>query len=120
MDNNANSFGTCVSSTHSLISFMEHSQHHWFMKDKESRYIYMNDSALSYMHCPKGYDVAGKLEEEVLLPSSQEFWSDFVELDKRTIEENKTITNIEVHYYGDGNIDTPVPHICNRTPLYDA
>lgn len=99
---------------------MKTSRDHWFIKDLDSRYVFMNEPSLKFMRCPKGYDVRGKLESEVKLPSSMEYWPEFVALDRKTIESRKIVTNIDMHYYGENNIDTPVAHLCQRTPLYDG
>lgn len=118
---NTNEINTKIyaSSPESLISFMEHSNDHWFIKDKCSRYIYMNDSSLNYFNYPKGFDVEGREDKDIPLESSQELWPELVAHDQKTMEQNKTITSLEVHYYGPGNIDTPIPHLCDKTPLYD-
>ena len=79
----------------------------------------MNDSALNYFNYPKGFDVEGREDKDIPLESSQELWPELVAHDQKTMEQNKTITSLEVHYYGPGNIDTPIPHLCDKTPLYD-
>ncbi|WP_345997652.1 helix-turn-helix transcriptional regulator [Sodalis praecaptivus] len=98
---------------------MENSNDHWFIKDKESRYVYMNNSSVNYFNAPKNFDIEGKLDKEIPIKSSQELWQEFVEHDQKVIEENKQITSIEIHYYGKGNIDTPKPQLCDKSPLYD-
>lgn len=112
-----NSIKRYSSSPQSLISFMEHSEEHWFIKDTESRYIYMNNAALSYFNVPSGFSMEGRLDKEVPLQSSQDLWPELVEHDKNVIEKNKMLSAIEIHYYGKSN--NQVPHLCNKSPLYD-
>jgi DNA-binding CsgD family transcriptional regulator len=119
MNINVDNLKNQMKSPRSLISYMEHSQDHWFIKDSESRYVYMNDSALKYFNVPKNFDIEGKLDSEIPLKSSQELWPDLVKHDQKVMEKNKKISAIEIHYYGKGNTDTPVPHFCDKTPLYD-
>lgn len=84
-----NSIKRYSSSPQSLISFMEHSEEHWFIKDTESRYIYMNNTALSYFNVPSGFSMEGRLDKEVPLQSSQDLWPELVEHDKNVIEKTK-------------------------------
>lgn len=107
------------SSCNSLISFMEHCHDHWFIKNDESKYIYMNNSALNYFNYPEKFNVEGRLDKEMPLESSQELWPELVTHDQKVIENDKCISAIEIHYYGPGNIDTPVPHLCSKSPLHD-
>jgi DNA-binding CsgD family transcriptional regulator len=108
-----------VSSTNSLISFIEKSSSHWHIKDNDSRYIYMNDSLLQALKIPKQFDIEGTLDKELPVDICQELWPQFIETDKKSIEENKTISAIEIHYYGKGNINNPVPRFVEKSPLYD-
>ncbi|WGO82124.1 PAS and helix-turn-helix domain-containing protein [Arsenophonus apicola] len=117
--NNNYSIKNCLSSPQSLISFMEKSKDHWFIKDRESKYIYMNQSALIDFNAPKNFNIEGKLDKEIPLKASQELWNDFVKHDQGVIKENRNISAIEIHYYGKGNIDTPTPHFSEKMPLYD-
>ncbi|WP_290605216.1 PAS and helix-turn-helix domain-containing protein [Arsenophonus sp. ENCA] len=107
------------SSPQSLISFMENSKDHWFIKDKDSKYIYMNESALIDFNAPRNFNIEGKLDKEIPLKASQELWMDFVEHDQKVINENRNISSIEIHFYGKGNIDTPTPHFSEKIPFYD-
>lgn len=81
--------GSFLSSPQSLISFMEHSDDHWFMKDKDSKYIYMNKSALRFFGYPKGFSVEGRLDKDMPLSSSQELWPKLVEHDQKTLKYKK-------------------------------
>lgn len=98
-----------------LSSYMEHSQDIWFIKDTESRYVYMNDVALDFYNVPKNFDVIGKLDNEIPLAPNQEFWREFVKHDQKAMEEHKKISTLQIHY--DGN--TPISHFCDKTPFYD-
>lgn len=102
-----------------FLSYIKHSEEHWFIKDLESRYVYMNDSALRYFNVPKSFDIEGKFDHEVPLQSSQELWPELVKHDQRVMEENQKISAIEIHRYGKGNTDTLVPHLCSKAPIYD-
>lgn len=106
-------------SSNSFISYMKHSEDHWFIKDHESRYIYMNDAALDYFNVPPNFDIVGKLDNEIPLKSSQELWPELVKHDQRVMAEDRKISSLEIHFYGKGNVDTLVPHLCDKVPFYD-
>lgn len=57
LDINSTSFGT-------FIDYMKHSNDPWFIKDHESRFIYMNGNGNYYSSLPRDYDVEGKLDSE--------------------------------------------------------
>lgn len=119
MINNKSEIIKYLSSPQSLISFMEKSKDHWCVKDKASRYIYINKSALIDFNAPKNINIEGKLDKEIPLKASQELWMDFVEHDQKVMNENRSIASVEIHYYGKGNFDTPTPQLSEKNPLYD-
>ncbi|WP_395971537.1 helix-turn-helix transcriptional regulator (plasmid) [Candidatus Arsenophonus nilaparvatae] len=118
MTNNENDLKKYISSPQSLISFMEHSQAFWGIKDLDSKWIYANNSSLDFYRIEKGFNIEGKLDSEIPMPS-QEISEDLVRADQDCMNRKKRITSIEIHYYGKNNIDTPIPSLCYKSPLYD-
>lgn len=112
-------FKNYVNSPNSLISYMEHSQELWGIKDHEHRYIYMNKPLLEYINMPKGFDWEGRLDHEVPVAPCQELGEEFAKHDKETMKQNKMISQIETHYYGKGNSTVLVPTLATTTPFYD-
>ncbi|HGJ5890490.1 MAG TPA: LuxR C-terminal-related transcriptional regulator [Arsenophonus apicola] len=106
-------------SSNSLISFIEKSTNHWHIKDIESRYIYINKSLKQALKIPNKYDIEGVLDRELPVDICQDLWPQFIETDKKAVEENKTISSIEIHCYGEGNLNNPVPRFVEKTPLCD-
>ncbi|HGJ5864691.1 LuxR C-terminal-related transcriptional regulator [Arsenophonus nasoniae] len=106
-------------STNSLISFIEKSTNHWHIKDINSRYIYINKSLQQALKIPKKYDIEGALDRELPVDICQDLWPQFIETDKKAVEENKTVSSIEIHCYGKGNLNDPIPRFVEKTPLYD-
>lgn len=107
-----------IHSSASLITFMEKSKGLWGLKSVDSRWIYATDETKRYANIKKGFDIEGRLDKEIPMPS-QELWEDIVECDSRCVQENRTITAIEIHYFGEGNINIPVPNLVTKTPLLD-
>lgn len=107
-----------LSSSVSLISFIEHSDDFWFIKDLTSTYIYMNEAGLDFINCPVGYNIEGRKDKEIPMPPS-ELWEDFFHHDQKVIQRKAPLGSLEIHFYGRGNKDTPVPHYCTKSPLYD-
>lgn len=105
-------------SSRSLISFMEHSEELWGMKDEQSRHVFVNKRALSFYNVRKGFDVEGKLDREIPMPS-QDFWQDMQAHDQMVMRAQRQVSTIEINYFGQGNTDRPVPNLCEKAPLYD-
>lgn len=103
----------------SLISFMEKSTGLWGIKSTDSRWIYANDESKKFHNIEKSFDIEGRLDKEIPMPS-QELWEEFVKTDRRCIKENKTLSTIEIHHYGKGNTSTPVPALYTLTPLLNT
>lgn len=118
MTNDQNQIKKHASSPSSLISFMEKSQDHWCIKSTDSQFIYMNAAFLDDINLSKNFNVEGKFDKE--FPTAPaELWEGFVAHDQQVMRENKTISGIEIHYYGKGNTNNPVAHLSEKTPLYD-
>ncbi|AYB49964.1 hypothetical protein CJJ19_11115 (plasmid) [Candidatus Williamhamiltonella defendens] len=53
MKNTRDKIQSYVSSPQSLISFIKNSSDHWLIKDREARYIFVNDPAFEFFRFPK-------------------------------------------------------------------
>lgn len=100
-----------------LTFFLEKSGDPWAMKDRESRYLFINDAALYYYGIPKNFDYFGCLDSELPHPGA-ELAEEFQKNDKIIIEKEKTIIEIETHTYGKNQ--TLQPHLCKKSPFYDT
>lgn len=114
-----NTIESYISSPRSLISFLKNSNDNWCIKDKEARYIFVNDMAYEFFNYPKNFDPKGKSDKEIPTKICQELWPDFIKIDKNVIEKDEKITSVAIHYYGKGNSDNPVPYLSEQSPLYD-
>lgn len=119
MNNENHNLNSYVNSSHSLISFIKNSTNQWCIKDKESRYIFVNDKAFDTFQFPKKFDYEGRSDKEVPTKICEELWPDFINHDKKVISENRMIRSIDIHFYGKGNICNPIPRLSEKAPLYD-
>ncbi|CAQ82935.1 similar to transcriptional regulator [Photorhabdus asymbiotica] len=98
-----------------FISYMEHCNEFWYIKDKESRFIYMNDYGLHHSGLPKGFNVEGKLDSECPV-----YWSEVADIiqsnDRRVMEEKKVIPTLITFMYG-GRDKIIQPFMADVTPL---
>ncbi len=54
-----------------FISYMEHSNDLWVIKDHKSRFVYVNQPFLYYNNLPKDYNIEGRLDSECPAPWSE-------------------------------------------------
>ena len=98
-----------------LISYMEHSNDFWIIKDNESRFVYANNIMIHYSGLPKGFNIEGLLDSECPAP-----WSEFEEViqanDKNVMENQKTIPVLNTFVYG-GREKIVQPFLLEVTPL---
>ncbi len=82
-----------------FISYMENSNEFWYIKDHESRFIYMNEYAKYYSGLPKWFDPEGKLDSECPAP-----WSEIEDViqanDKNVMGSQKVIPTLMTFIYG--------------------
>lgn len=116
---NSHYLKTFMESSHSLISFMEHSDNHWCVRDNEARYLYINNPAFEFFRFPKNFDPIGKSDKDVPTDICEELWPEFNNNHLSVIAEEKKRTGITIHYYERGNHDQPVPHLFEIAPLYN-
>lgn len=83
-----------------LRSFMENNSEPWYIKDKDSKYIYMNESMLYYGFLPKDFNPAGKLDSEC--PAYWCQYSDITRITERKVMDSQEITSsLVTMLYGD-------------------
>ncbi|AWK15348.1 LuxR family transcriptional regulator [Candidatus Fukatsuia symbiotica] len=100
----------------SFRSFMDISEHSWGVKDRESRFVYMNPVALDMCNIPVGFDVEGRLDDECPAPWA-EFASDFRKQDRETEKSGKNVAIITTQYYG--RQPKLEPYYAEKSPLYN-
>lgn len=98
-----------------FISYMENSNEAWYIKDHESRFIYMNDYGRYYSGLPKGFNLEGKLDSEC--PA---YWSEIADViqanDKHVMDSQKVIPTLITLIYG-GREKLIQPFLADVTPL---
>lgn len=77
-----------------LAFFLEKSGDPWSIKDREYRYLFINDAALYYYGIPKNFDYFGCLDSELPHPGA-ELAEEFQKNDKIIIEKEKTVIEID-------------------------
>ncbi|CRL46848.1 PAS fold protein (plasmid) [Sodalis glossinidius str. 'morsitans'] len=95
---------------------MENNRKQWSIKDHESRYLFINKSALQYYGIPLNFDYHGCRDEELPHPGA-ELASEFQKNDKIILNKEIPITEIETHIYG--KMKKLHSHICEKHPFYD-
>lgn len=98
-----------------FISYMKQSSDPWYIKDQDSRFIYMNDCGLYYTGLPKGFNPEGKLDSEC--PA---YWSEYADViqanDKRVMDKQEVIPTLITLMYG-GKEKLIQPFLTDVTPL---
>lgn len=98
-----------------LISFMEHSNDIWYIKDHESRFIYINQPGLFYISLSKDFNPEGKLDSE--LPTYFSEYCDIIQSnDKKVVDSQKTLPLLFSPVYG-GKQKLVQPFILEMNPL---
>lgn len=102
-----------------FISYMENSNEWWYIKDHNSRFIYMNECGIFYSGLPKGFNVEGRLDSECPAP-----WSEIQDViqanDRNVMESQKTIPTLFtfMHSVTHGSKDKMItPWMADVTPL---
>jgi len=110
LDVHSNIFGA-------FISYIQNSNEYWYIKDHESRIIFINDYGLHYSGLPKGFNPEGKLDHECPV-----FWSEASDViranDKNVMDSQKTIPTLFNAIYG-GREKLIQPFMVEVTPLID-
>ncbi|CRL46921.1 Bacterial regulatory proteins, luxR family (plasmid) [Sodalis glossinidius str. 'morsitans'] len=99
-----------------LISFMEKSKTPWGIKDRESRFIYMNSAALHFGNLPKNFNPEGLFDSDFPAEWS-ELSTQFIEHDRLAEKTGDHIEIIQTHYfYGSKTLE---PYLCEKFPIYN-
>ncbi|MEA9444819.1 LuxR C-terminal-related transcriptional regulator [Candidatus Fukatsuia symbiotica] len=111
--------GITVNSLESLSfkSVMENSGQSWGIKDKESRFVYMNKVSLDAHNLPIGFDIEGRLDEECPAPWAQ-FATEFRKHDRETEKNRKNVAIISTQLWG--REQKLEPYYIEKTPLYNG
>lgn len=100
-----------------FISYMKNSNEYWYIKNHESRIIFINDYGLHYSGLPKGFNPEGKLDSECPV-----FWSEVADViranDKNVMDSQKTIPTLFNAIYG-GREKLIQPFMVEVTPLIE-
>ncbi|WP_312884851.1 PAS domain-containing protein [Candidatus Sodalis endolongispinus] len=98
-----------------ILAMMERSSLPWGMKDKNSRYVYMNAASLAYFNVPEKFDFEGMTEDE--FPCRWSALAQYYQLHDRKAEQTPGGAEIiTMTYYGKDQILEP--NYCPKFPLY--
>ncbi|EQB98360.1 LuxR C-terminal-related transcriptional regulator [Photorhabdus temperata] len=99
-----------------IINTMELSNEPWGIKDSSSCFIYGNSVTKKFIHNFKeSFDYEGRYDHE--LPwGGAEFAKEFINQDKKVIENGERICSLETHIYGKEQILSS--YFCEKMPFY--
>ncbi len=98
----------------SLISFLEHEEDPWGIKDLKSEFIYANN--LNYLNLPKNFKIEGLLDSQLPHPVA-ELAPKLQEHDKRVMQGQKLIPVIQTHFYHSEH--KLQPYLFEKRPYYN-
>lgn len=99
-----------------LINFMKNNSENWAIKDEQSRYIFINNSALTYYNIPLDFDYYGCTDTDLPHPGA-ELAAQFRINDKKILNDGISMVEVETHIYGKNR--RLEPHLCEKSPLLD-
>ncbi|ASV34472.1 PAS domain-containing protein [Candidatus Hamiltonella defensa] len=100
----------------SMVAMMERSSIPWGIKDTQSRYVYLNESALDMANIPVGFDFEGRLDEDFPCPWS-EFATEIYAQDRKAERSHQTAETITTSYYTRQAVLEP--YYIPKFPIYD-
>ena len=83
----------------SLFYIMTTSLEPWGCKDKNSVFVFANDAYKKLLGIPIAFDISGRKDGELPAPTS-DFEREFQLHDRRTENEQQTLSSLEVHQFG--------------------
>ncbi|ATW33605.1 MULTISPECIES: helix-turn-helix transcriptional regulator [Candidatus Williamhamiltonella] len=99
-----------------LISLMERASIPWGIKDKESRFVYLNQAAVDFCNIPKGFDFEGRLDSELPVPW-YELAPELQAHDRKAEQSKEGAEVIETSYFGRNAVLEP--WLCSKFPFYN-
>lgn len=82
-----------------LIAIMEHASIPWGIKNKESKFVYLNKASLDFLNIPSGFDFEGRRDEEFPCAWS-ELAPDFQTQDRAAEQSSTGADIVTTYYYG--------------------
>ncbi|AKH65453.1 MULTISPECIES: PAS and helix-turn-helix domain-containing protein [Photorhabdus] len=100
--------------TSQLTNMWDRSSDPWFVKDKESRFIYANSAFIKANKLPENSNVIGYTDEELPTPVSG-FAHHFKEHERRVLACMQRVSSIGTYPQGSGQL--PKSYFCEKYPL---
>lgn len=101
----------------SLIHFFSQSNEPWGIRDRESKFIFVNKRHNQLLGISEKFNYEGRVDEEIPCSLSQ-FGNAFRQHDRKTEGSGDKVTSLEVHPFE--NQDYLQPWFFDKFPLYDA
>lgn len=100
----------------SMISLLDQFPSPYGVKDLDSRYVYVNDAALSLFGLKSRSEVIGKLDIEIKskLTEFDDSGFEFIRQDKLVTDSESKLSTLEIH-----PIAVDYPYIVNKIPFYN-
>lgn len=99
----------------SFIDFIDRSDIPYFIRDNESRFLYINKSGLFFLNIPSNFKIEGKLDKDLPVDWA-EFSEEFQRQDRMTENLRKSSSIISTQLY---NFKKEIePFFCPKSPFY--
>lgn len=99
-----------------LIAIMEHAAIPWGIKNKESKFVYLNKASIEFLNIPTGFDFEGRRDDEFPCAWS-ELAPDFQKQDRAAEESSLGADVITTSYYGRQAVIEP--YYCPKFAIND-
>lgn len=99
-----------------MLAMMEYSKIPWSIKDKNSRFVYINESCLNLFNIHTGFDFSGRLDEEMPCAWS-EYSEEFKAHDRKAESSTSGAEVIVTSYFGREKIMEP--QYFPKFPIYN-
>ncbi|NDK99717.1 helix-turn-helix transcriptional regulator [Photorhabdus bodei] len=100
--------------TRQLTHIWDRSPDPWFVKDKESRFIYANTKFIKVIKLPENFNIIGYSVDELPIPVNG-FAHHFKEHDRRVLECMQKVCSVGTYPQGNGR--PPKSYFCEKYPL---
>ena len=99
-----------------IINTFDISDDSWGIKDKNSCYVYINNTFKDILSLNHQFCYEGLYDDEIPWQGAQ-FHKEFQLHDQITIDRNRTITSLETHhFFNQKNLSS---YLCEKIPFYD-
>ena len=98
-----------------FISYMEHSNDLWVIKDHESRFVYVNQPFLHYNNLPKNYNIEGRLDSECPAPWAE--IADIIQANDSAVMQRQKSVDVLANFIHGNKKKIIQPFLGNVAPL---